>query len=45
MVPHMFPLLSMLCLLLGTFILLTRALLFGVGVIIARHQVAPADDR
>lgn len=41
----MFPLLSMICLLVGTFILLTRALLFGVSVIIARHQVGLSDDR
>ena len=40
----MFPLISVSCLLFGTFIVMTRTLLFCVEVVIARHQIQHSDD-
>ena len=41
---NMSPLISVTCLLVGTFIVLTRTMLFCVGVVIARHQVQHPEE-
>jgi hypothetical protein len=40
----MLPLISITCLLVGTFIVLTRTLLFCVGMVIAKHHVQHPDE-
>jgi hypothetical protein len=40
----MFPLLSVTCLLVGTFIVLTRTLLFCVGMVIGKHPVRHSEE-
>jgi hypothetical protein len=41
----MFPLISIACLFVGTFILLSRLLLLGVQEVVVRPHVRPFDDR